>query len=108
MAIKKAALIASFAGWCLVPAAQAATGCDVTLTGQYKQYAKIVEQLRADKPGQMRVFAADGSEFTAGQARWMQGQLRDVEQACASGDQATAQRRLNAVGRLLKAHERGS
>jgi hypothetical protein len=107
MAIEKA-LMALLAGWCLAPAVQASTGCDATLTAQYKQYVPIVEALRADKPGQMRVFAADGSEFTGGQAHWMQGQLRDVEQACARGDQTAAQRQLNAVGQLLKAHARGS
>ncbi len=107
MAIKTV-LLAPVVWWCLAHASQASTGCDAALTGQYKQYAHIVEALRSDKPGQMRVFGPDGSEFSAGQARWMQGQLRDVEEECARGDQSAARRRLNAVGQLLKAHARRS
>lgn len=100
--------MASVACCWLAIAVQASTGCDATLTGEYQHYTQIVKALRADKPSQMRLFAADGSEFTAGQARWMRGQLRDVEEACARGDQGAAQRRLNAVGQLLKAHARRS
>jgi hypothetical protein len=107
MAIKMA-LVAALAGWCVVLPVHASSGCDVTLTAQYTQDVRIVAQLRANEPGQMRVFAADGSEFTAGQARWLQGQLTDIEQACARGDRATAQRRLNAVEQLLNAHKRES
>ena len=108
MAIKRA-LVAFVACWCLAPlVAQASAGCNSTLSDEYKQYSHLVKGMRFDKPGQMRVFAADGSEFTAGQALWMQGQLRDVEEACARGDQDEAQRRLNAVGQLLKSHARKS
>jgi hypothetical protein len=63
-----------------------------------------VDSLRIDKGGGARVFAADGTEFTAGQSMWMKGQLRDVEQACKRKDLVEATRQLNGVITLLKAH----
>ncbi len=54
----------------------------------------------------MRVFASDGSEFTAGQALWMKGQLRSVLQACVRGDESSAASSLHGVTDLLHTHHR--
>jgi hypothetical protein len=79
-------------------------GCDDKLTSALHECQRIVGSLRADKAGQMLVFASDGSEFTAGQAQWMKGQLRLVAKACSNGDAADAARRLADVQRLLDDH----
>jgi hypothetical protein len=86
--------------------AYAGSGCDPALTAALHDCVRIVDSLRVDKAGQARVFASDGSEFTAGQALWMKGQLRAVDRACAEGDQAEAARRLAGVQELLKEHHR--
>jgi hypothetical protein len=86
--------------------AASAGGCDDKLTSSLQECQRIVGSLRADKAGQMRVFASDGSEFTAGQAQWMQGQLRMVVRACAQGDGSDAARRLADVQQLLREHHR--
>jgi hypothetical protein len=86
----------------------ASDGCDPSFIQKYNDCLRLVDSLRPDKSGQMRVIASDGSEFTAGQARWMQGQLLLVDQACGRGDQATAARLLSAVQQLLKTHQRNS
>jgi hypothetical protein len=52
------------------------------------------------------VFASDGSEFTAGQALWMKGQLRSVLQACVQGDEVSAASSLQGVTDLLRTHHR--
>jgi hypothetical protein len=81
-------------------------GCDEKLTNTLNECQRLVGSLRADKAGQMRVFASDGSEFTAGQAQWMKSQLRLVAKACADGDVADAARRLADVQELLQEHHR--
>ena len=86
--------------------AAGAVGCDVKLITSLHECERFVGSLRADKAGQMRVFASDGSEFTAGQAQWMKGQLRLVAKACADGDVADAARRLADVQELLQGHHR--
>ncbi len=98
---------------CLIAAAtaQADTTCDATSMQQYRECVRLVDSLRIDKAGQARVFAADGSEYTAGQALWMKGQLRKVARLCAShnpADQQEAVRVLAAVNDLLKSHQRKS
>jgi len=93
---------------CAVSLAHAAEGCDASFTEQYHDSVRIVDSLRPDKGGQARVFAADGSEFTAGQARWMLGQLHQVEEACVRGEQARAAQLLTEVQGLLKSHHRAS
>jgi hypothetical protein len=78
---------------------------------QYNNCLRLVDSLRPDKGGQARVFAADGSEFTAGQALWMRGQLRKVARLCASGrpdDRQEAARILSEVSELLQSHHRDS
>jgi hypothetical protein len=80
--------------------------CDQKMMTSLQECERIVGSLRADKAGQMRVFASDGSEFTAGQATWMKGQLKRVVEDCAGGDVADATRRLSDVQELLKEHHR--
>jgi len=90
--------------------AQAETPCGMS-SQQYKDCLRLVDSLRPDKAGQARVYAADGSEFTARQALWMQGQLRRVARLCATGraeDQAEAARILAEVSDLLRSHKRDS
>jgi hypothetical protein len=94
----------------LAVTAQAETLCGMS-SQQYKDCVRQVDSLRPDKGGQARVFAADGSEFTAGQALWMQSQLRRVTRLCATGraaDQAEAARIVAAVSNLLRSHRRDS
>jgi Ni/Co efflux regulator RcnB len=90
--------------------AYAANGstCDTRLSVSLQQAQHVVGSLHADKPSQMRVFAIDGSEFTAGQGQWMKGQLQRVSQACAEGDAADAGARLGAVQQLLSERRRTS
>lgn len=66
----------------------------------------FVEGLHADKPGQARVYAADGSEFTAGQAQWMRAQLRLANQAQAAGHSDEAARVVAQVQQLIDEHHR--
>jgi hypothetical protein len=94
---------------CLATSAvYAGTGCDETLTQSFHECVRIVDSLRPDKGGQARVFASNGTEFTAGQAQWMKGQLNLVDKACARGDQAEAARLLTEVQELIKAHSRAT
>lgn len=81
-------------------------GCDDKLTNALHECQRIVGSLRADKAGQMRVFASDGSEFTAEQAQWMKGELKLIAKACADGDADEAGRRLAEVQQLLNEHHR--
>jgi hypothetical protein len=94
--------------WLASSAVCASEGCDAAFIQAFHECVRVVDSLRPDKSGQARVFAADGSEFTAGQAQWMQGQLRLIDRACARGDQTEATRLLSAVQDLLKSHERTS
>lgn len=94
---------------CIVsPLLHASESCDSELTRKLRDCARLVDILRLEKAGQERVFAADGSEFTAGQVMWMKGQLLAVEHSCARGDQADAARVLAEVRELVKAHRRAS
>ena len=86
--------------------AAGAAGCDDKLTYTLRHLQLIVGTLRPDKAGQMRVFASDGSEFTAEQAQWMRGQLALVAKACIDGDVDDAARRLAEVKQLLSEHHR--
>jgi hypothetical protein len=88
------------------PLAHAA--CSPELTQQIVSAERTVDSLRPDKAGQMRVFASDGSEYTAGEALWMKGQLRSVLRACSQQDEAAAISTLRGVTDLLKTHHRGS
>jgi hypothetical protein len=96
--------------YCAAAAAYADSACDKTQQ-QYRYCVRLVDSLRPDKAGQMRVFAADGSEFNAGQVQWMKGQLRKFDKLCASGaaeDEAQAAKVLAGVQELLDSHRRRS
>ena len=86
--------------------ANAQSGCAGPLMREFHECERIVDSLRPEKPGQVRVYASDGSEFTAGQSQWMRGQLNEVGRACARGDSAAAARLLAGVRQLLDAHAR--
>jgi hypothetical protein len=91
---------------CLLASPITHAGCNSALTEQLVRAERVVDSLRPDKAGQMRIFASDGSEFTAGQAFWMKGQIRAVLRACAQGDEAAAAAALRGVTDLLNAHHR--
>ena len=88
----------------LAASTMAHASCSTALTEKLTSAERIVDSLRPDKPGQIRVFASDGSEFSAGQALWMKGQLRSVEQACAQDNEISAATSLTGVTDLLNAH----
>lgn len=96
---------------CIAASAHADGGCDERTMAQYRDCVRLVDSLRPDKFGQARVFASDGSEFTAGQSLWMKGQLRKVARLCARGtqaEQAEAVAVLTDVRDLLQSHHRGA
>jgi hypothetical protein len=75
----------------------------------YRNSVRLVDSLRPDKSGQMRVFAADGSEFNAGQVQWLKARLREVDSLCArdtQADEARAAKLLQDVRGLLDSHKR--
>lgn len=82
------------------------TGCDANLMQALQDSERLVASLRPDKPGQARVVAGDGSEFTAGQADWMKSQLSHTSQLCARGDQQEAVRVLGGVQALIRSHRK--
>jgi hypothetical protein len=94
----------------MATSAYAATSaiCDDNFTASLHECQRIVGSLHPDKPTQMRVFAADGSEFTAGQAMWLKSQLRLITDACASGHGAEASHRLVEVQRVINEHHRAA
>jgi hypothetical protein len=94
------------AGFLVSYASLAGAAADADFNGHYQESLRLVDSLRAEKPGQIRVFAYDGSEFTAGQAQWMHGQMRLIDKARAQGDQATASRILADVQEMIKSHQR--
>lgn len=106
MPLKLLSHVLLMCGLALSPA-PASAGCDASFTEQYQAAARVVDSLRPEKGGQARVFAVDGSEFTAGQARWLQADLRKVEEACVRGDQARASQLLAEVRELVQLHHRG-
>jgi hypothetical protein len=98
-------VMVSFAALAATSVCWAEGTCDATMMQQYRECAHIVGSLRPEKAGQARVFAYDGSEYTGGQALWLQGQLRKFERLCASSsaaDKAEAARVLLEVETLLK------
>jgi hypothetical protein len=89
----------------LAPAtALADLDCDAATASKLRALERFADSVRVDKPGLARVYAQDGTEFTAGEALWMKGQLRSADTACARGNSAGAGQRLQAVDRLIQAH----
>src|ERR1700722_20653720 len=78
--------------------------CSPVLTASIVSAERIIDSLRPDKPGQMRVFASDDSEFNGGDALWMKGQLRFIQRACGQSEEAAAAAHLKEVQDVLKAH----
>jgi hypothetical protein len=97
-AVASAYLLAS------VPVAHA--DCSESFARQLASAERTANSLRPDKPAQVRVFGADGSEFTAGQVLWIKGQLRSIERSCARGDEVAAASSLNDVNLLLSGRKR--
>ncbi len=81
-------------------------GCSTSLDAQIASVARVVDSLRPDKPGQMRTVASDGFEYTGGQASWMKGQLRGLQQDCAKTDEVSAAARLRGLQDMLNAHQK--
>jgi hypothetical protein len=86
--------------------AHSAVLCDHALMISLHECERVVGSLRADKAGKPRVFAPDGSEFTAAEASWMTQELRRTAHECAEGDADDAAHRLEQVKRLLKERHR--
>jgi hypothetical protein len=99
-------IVASTALLALSNLAQA--NCSPTLTEHFSSVQRIVDSVRPDKPGQLRVVASDGSVFTSAEAHWMNAQLRLVLKDCAQGDETAANKALSEVNNLLSAHKRAS
>ena len=97
-------IVASTALLALSNLAQA--NCSPTLTEHFSSAQRIVDSVRPDKPGQMRVVASDGSVFTGAEARWMNAQLSLVQKECAQGDEAAADAALRGLNDFLSAHKR--
>jgi hypothetical protein len=106
----KRTFVALAIGTLMAASAYGATNaaCDDNFTASLQECQRIVGSLHPDKATQMRVFAADGSEFTAGQAMWLKGQVRLITEACASGQAAEASHRLVEVQKVLSEHHRAA
>jgi hypothetical protein len=91
---------------CLLASSLTHANCSPTFTERFTSAQRMVDSLRPDKPAQARVSAFDGSEYTAGEAQWMKGQLRSALQACAHSDEASAAATLQGVTDLLNSHHR--
>lgn len=78
--------------------------CSSTFHEQYASAQRIVDSLTPDKPGQTRVFAADGAEYRAGEALWMKGLIRAALRACVQSDETRAAADLREVLDLLRTH----
>jgi len=76
--------------------------CNDRLVAALHECERIVGSLRADKAGQKRLFAPDGSEFTAEQGAWLRDQLNLILEECAGGNSGDAARRLAEVQELLR------
>jgi hypothetical protein len=91
---------------CLLASSLSHANCSPTFTERFSSAQRMVDSLRPDKPAQVRVAAFDGSEYTAGQAQWMKGQLRSALQSCTHSDEASAAATLQGVTDLLNSRHR--
>jgi hypothetical protein len=82
--------------------------CSRAVTASFVSAERLVNSLRPEKAGIARVFAFDGSEYTAGEAVWMKGKLRSVLTDCLNNDEAHALPDLEEVLRLMRSHHRPS
>ncbi|HZE44233.1 MAG TPA: hypothetical protein VE058_10640 [Steroidobacteraceae bacterium] len=102
MAARILSIVASAALLALSNLAQA--NCSPTLTEHFSSVQRIVDSVRPDKPGQMRVIAGDGSVFTGAEAHWMKAQLLLAQKECARGDEPAADTALRGISDFLSAH----
>jgi hypothetical protein len=91
---------------CLLTSTLTHATCSPSFSEQLARTERVVDSMKPEKPGQVRVSAFDGSEYTAGETLWMKGQLRSVLQACARGDETSATSALHEVTELLSSHHR--
>src|SRR6516165_1943860 len=94
-------VLAAAAAVALTSTAVQAAGCDPAFTQSHGAYSRVVDSLRPEKPGVLRVFAADGPEVMGGEALWMKGQVREIGRACARGDIQDASQRLQSLRLLI-------
>jgi hypothetical protein len=80
--------------------------CRRGLTYDIIRAERVVDSLRPEKSGQARVFAYDGTVYTAGEAQWMKAQLHAVLTACAQNDDQRAAPLLENVLGLLRTRHR--
>jgi hypothetical protein len=99
-------IVSIVASTCLLASPLTHASCSPAFSEQFARAERTANSLRPDKPGQVRVFSSDGSEFTAGQAHWMKGQLRSIAQDCARGNETAAVSGLQEVSSLLNARQR--
>jgi hypothetical protein len=98
------AIASTFATICLMASSLAHANCNAEFVERFTRAERIVDSLRPDKPAQARVSAADGSEYTAGQAQWMKGQLRAALRAYTQGNESGAAATLERVIDRLSSH----
>jgi hypothetical protein len=82
--------------------------CSSTLTERFSSLRRVVDSVRPDKPGQLRVVASDGSVFTSAEAQWMHAQLRLAQKQCVQGDEAAAGKTLRETNDLISARGHAS
>ena len=82
----------------------AGLACDAATASKLRALERFADAVRVDEPRLARVYAQEGTELTAGEALWMNGQLRTAGTACARSDPAGAGQRLQAVESLIQAH----
>lgn len=90
----------------LAAAGNARADCDSSFGSTLQNTERFVATMRADKPGQARVFAVDGSEYTAGLVRWMTAELRAAGRDCRDARPAEAAKHLAAVQETLSSSQR--
>jgi hypothetical protein len=86
----------------------ARAGCSRELAASFVSAERLVDSLRPEKAGVARVFAYDGSVYTAGEALWMKGKLRAVLNECSHNDEAHALPDLEQVLSLVRSHHRSA
>jgi len=91
------------AGWC---SASMAADCAAPLVRSLQDAGRRIESMQVTKPGQVRVFAADGSEYTAGAVRRMRAEVQLADQACRRGDARVASGYLDAISATIRAAAR--
>ena len=82
--------------------------CTPALTEHFSSVQRVVDSVRSDKPGQLRVVATGGLVFTSAEAQWMHAQLRLAQKQCVQGDEAAAEKTLHEINGLISAREHTS